>query len=53
MKEKMIKKLQPYGLTLNDLTSEEVELLKKEIAEEQEGKIIIDGVLSNKPLYKK
>lgn len=52
MEEKINKKLQEYGLTLEDLTTEELEQLKVEFEFEEKGGVILDGVLANKPRYK-
>lgn len=54
MDEKIKKELEAYGLTLDDLTSEELEELKREIKAKEEGNTILDGVLfSIAPLYGK
>lgn len=52
MKEKIQKKLQEYGFTLKDLTTEEQEQLKAEIEFEEKGGVILDSVLAHKPRYK-
>lgn len=52
MEQKIQEKLQEYGFTLEDLTTEELEQLKAEIEFEKKGGIILDGVLANKPLYR-
>lgn len=54
MDEKIKKELEAYGLSLDDLTSEELEELKREIKAREEGHIVLDGVLfSIAPLYGK
>lgn len=52
MEQKIQEKLQEYGFTLEDLTTEELEQLKSEIEFEEKGGVILDGVLANKPRYK-
>lgn len=46
-------KLEEYGFEIEDLTSQELEELKKEIEAEENGMTIIDGVLSNIPPYRR
>lgn len=54
MDEKIKKELDVYGLSLDDLTKEELEELKSEIKAKEEGQIVLDGVLfSIAPLYGK
>nr|DAN48679.1 MAG TPA: hypothetical protein [Caudoviricetes sp.] len=54
MDEKIKKELDAYGLSLDDLTKEELEELKSEIKAKEEGQIVLDGVLfSIAPLYGK
>ncbi len=53
LEEKIQKKLDSYGFTLDDLTSEELEKLKEEIEAEDRGEFIIDGVLFYKPVFRK
>lgn len=54
MDEKIKKELDAYGLSLDDLTKEELEELKSEIKAKEEGHIVLDGVLfSIAPLYGK
>lgn len=52
MEEKIKEKLNEYGFLLGDLTENELEELKKEIEMESKGYVILDGVLSQKPLYR-
>lgn len=52
MEQKIQEKLQEYGFTLEDLTTEELEQLKMEIEQERKGYVILDGVLAHKPRYK-
>lgn len=51
MEEKIKEKLEKYGFDLEDMTENELEELKKEIEMESKGYFILDGVLSQKPLY--
>ena len=51
MEEKIKEKLDEYGFLLEDLTENELEELKNEIDMESKGYVILDGVLSQKPLY--
>ena len=54
MDEKIKKELDAYGLSLDDLTKEELEELKSEIKAKEEGQVVLDGVLfSIAPLYGK
>lgn len=54
MDEKIKKELEMYGLSLDDLTCEELEELKMEIKAREEGHTVLDGVLfSISPLYGK
>lgn len=54
MDEKIKKELDAYGLSIDDLTGEELEELKWEIKAREEGQSILDGVLfSIAPLYGK
>ena len=52
MEEKIKQKLDEYDLTIDDLTSEELERLKEEIRMEEKGYVILDGVLSSIPPYR-
>lgn len=47
MEEKIKQELKAFSLTIDDLTPQELEELKSEIKAKDEGKIIVDGVLSN------
>lgn len=47
MEKKIIERLSVYGLKPSDLTEEELNTLKEEIKIEEEGGIVLDGVLSN------
>lgn len=47
MEKKIIERLSVYGLKPSDLTEEELNSLKEEIKTEEEGGIVLDGVLSN------
>lgn len=47
MDELIRKKCEEYDLTPDLLTPQELEALKKEIAEEQKGKVFEDSVLDN------
>lgn len=51
MEEKVIEKLNEVGLTPDDLTKEELERLKEEVKLEEDGIIIIDGVLSDSKIF--
>lgn len=51
MENKIKKELEEYGLTIDQLTIEELELLKEEIKAKEDGATILDGVLSNPELY--
>lgn len=51
MEEKVIEKLNEVGLTPDDLTKEELERLKEEIELEEDGIIVIDGVLSDSKIF--
>lgn len=53
MEAKIKEKLESYGLFIEDLTTEELELLKKEIERESKGEVILDGVLFNIPVYER
>ncbi len=46
MENKIKKELENYGLTINNLTPQEIQELKEEIKKKDEGKLILDGVLS-------
>ncbi len=50
---KIKEKLDEHGLSMKDLSPEELEELKKEIEAEEKGMIILDGVLSHKDKYSK
>lgn len=49
MEDRIKKELDEYGggLTIDDLTQEELEELKEEIKRRDNGDMILDGVLSN------
>lgn len=49
---KITEKLDEYGFSIEDLTPEELNALKKEIEAESKGMIILDGVLFHKSIYK-
>lgn len=51
MEEKVVEKLNEVGLTPDDLTKEELEWLKEEVKLEEDGIIIIDGVLSDSKIF--
>ena len=51
--EKVKEKLELYGFTEEELTSEEMETLRGEIKAELDGHIVLDGVLFNKERYKR
>ncbi len=51
MEEKVVEKLNEVGLTPDDLTKEELERLKEEVKLEEDGIIIIDGVLSDSKIF--
>lgn len=51
MNEKIKEELDTYGLSIEDLTEEELEELKREIMAKEEGHSILDGVLFSIPLY--
>ena len=53
MDKRIKEKLEDYGLSIEDLTQEELEELKVEIKKEDRGMIIIDGVLSGITIYGK
>lgn len=54
MDDKIKKELDAYGLSIEDLTEEELEELKWEIKAKEEGLSFLDGVLSSiGPLYGK
>lgn len=54
MDEKIKKELDAFGLSIDDLTEEELEELKWEIKAKEEGRFFLDGVLfSIAPLYGK
>lgn len=46
MENKIKKELENYGLTINNLTPQEIQELKEEIKKKDEGKLILDDVLS-------
>ena len=46
MAEKIKKELDAYGLSIEDLTEEELEELKWEIKAKEEGLSFLDGILS-------
>lgn len=52
MDEKIKKELDAYGLSLDDLTKEELEELKHEIEEKEHGVSFLDGVLSGISPYR-
>ena len=47
METKIKAKLEKYDLTIEDLTQEEIEQLKEEITDEENGITYLDGVLDN------
>lgn len=51
MEEKVIEKLNEVGLTPDDLTKEELEQLKEEVKLEEDGLLVLDGVLSNPEIF--
>ena len=51
MDEKIIKVLENHGLTIDDLTEQELKELKREIKLKERGVCILDGVLSNSEIY--
>lgn len=52
MDEKIKKELDAYGLSIEDLTEEEMEELKLEIKAEEEGQSFLDGVLFSIDRYR-
>lgn len=52
MDEKIKKELDAYGLSIEDLTKEELDELKREIEEKEHGVYFLDGVLSGISLYR-
>ena len=48
---KIKEKLDEHGLSMKDLSPEELGELKKEIEAEEKGMVILDGVLSHKDKY--
>lgn len=52
MDKRIKEKLDEFGFTIEQLTTEELEQLKAEIEFEKKGGVILDGVLANKPRYK-
>ena len=52
MKDKIKQKLEDHNLTINDLTQQELEMLKEEVKAEEKGEIVLDGVLSFIPPYR-
>ena len=52
IEKKIDEKLRDYGFTREDLTVEEMEMLKEEILLEDKGYKFLDGVLALKPMYK-
>lgn len=54
MDEKIKNELDAYGLSIEDLTKDELEELKSEIKAKEDGQTVLDGVLfSIAPLYGK
>jgi hypothetical protein len=51
MEEKVRQVLAEHGLTESQLTKEELEELKEEIKEMEQGRFVLDGVLHNPELY--
>lgn len=51
MDDKIKKALAKYGLTIDDLTQEELEELKEEIKRRDNGDMILDGFFSNSSLF--
>lgn len=51
MDKRIKEKLEEFGFTIEDLTLEELNALKKEVEMEEKGHIIMDGVLASKPRY--
>lgn len=52
MDEKIKKELDAYGLSIDDLTEEEMEELKLEIKAKEEGQSFLDGVLFSIDRYR-
>lgn len=52
MEDKIKQKLESHNLTIDDLTQQELEMLKEEIIAEENGEIVLDGVLSFIPPYR-
>lgn len=50
MEEKVKKILEEHGLTIDQLTPQEVQQLKQEIVAQEKGLFILDGVLSDPSL---
>ena len=51
MEAKIKAKLDEHNLAIEDLTQEEIEVLKWEIEEEEKGAQFLDGVLENPLLF--
>lgn len=51
MEDKIKEVLDEAGLTIDVMTPEEIEQLKEEISSRENGRMILDGVLSNPELY--
>lgn len=51
MEEKIEELLAEYGLTIDQLTEQEIEQLKEEVKAKEAGATIIDGFFSNPGLY--
>ena len=51
MEDKIKELLAEHGLTIDQLTAQEIEQLKEEIKETEAGATIIDGFFSNHGLY--
>lgn len=51
MEAKIKEYLAEHDLTPDDLTAEELEALKEEIAQKEAGILFLDGVLSNPEIY--
>lgn len=51
MEEKVKKILEEHGLTIDQLTPQEVQQLKQEIVAQEKGLCILDGVLSDPSLF--
>ncbi len=52
MQEKILAKLEEYGLKESDLTENELKELQEEILAEEKGEIVLDGVLFHKGVFR-